>query len=527
MKYKKLLQPLISLSLCLVLLAGSFVFGQTTHAEEGLTYVYKIMFVKQYSSEPDINIDTIVRETASLDAPFGAFTAEVPEKEGYIFCGWAAEEGDGARRISYAPITAPDGTTTMVADESWSFRDYMKYSGVSDVHYDYTAILRLKPVWVKENAKHYTITFFANGGVSEPEPMDKVEGLNKILRVDAPTREGYEFIGWGLTRDARVSRYESGQSIEVNENTKLYALWKRTVSIMYDANGGVGAPNGQTETIYNDATAPYFAISRITPTREGYKFKGWARTKDAATPEYQAARSYKIADSCTLYAVWEKEQVIVPPVDPIDQVDPVDPIDPVDPVDPVNPIDPVDPVEPVKPEKTDCKITASPLTIAIDSKGGYLDYEVNSDGKKTFKSSAKEVATVDASGKIVPKKIGSTKITITVAETDQYKKGTATVTVTVGPKKVTISKVTSPKKAYMKVTWKKNTTATGYQIAYSTDKTFAKGTKNVSITKQKTVSKSIKVTSKKTYYVRMRSYKTVSGKKYYGPWSSVKSVKIK
>ncbi|MCQ2492280.1 MAG: InlB B-repeat-containing protein [Lachnospiraceae bacterium] len=363
-------------------------------------------------------------------------------------------------------------------------------------------------------AKHYTISFDANGGVGVPDPVDKVENIFTMLPTTKPIRTGYEFIGWGLTNDARVARYNPGTAIELNEDTTLYALWKRDVTLSYDANGGVNAPKSQTETIYNNSPAPYFGIASTKPVREGYTFKGWAATKDATVVSYKPIYTYQLAEDTTLYAVWEK---VPDPVDP--------PAGPVDPADPVDPIDPVDPVIPVV--KTACSIKAGALTIPIDSKGAYLNLTVNSDGKRSFKSSSTSVATVDAAGKIVPKKIGSTKITITVAESELFLNGSETVTVTVGPKKVTISKVSSPKKAYLKVTWKKNTTATGYQISYSTDKTFAKGTKTSSVTKQKTVSKSIKVSSKKTYYVRIRSYKTVSGKKYYGPWSSVKSVKTK
>ncbi|MCD8013842.1 MAG: Ig-like domain-containing protein [Lachnospiraceae bacterium] len=92
--------------------------------------------------------------------------------------------------------------------------------------------------------------------------------------------------------------------------------------------------------------------------------------------------------------------------------------------------------------------------------------------------------------------------------------------------KLSSAKNTSKKKATIK--WKKTSGVTGYQIQYSTSKTFSKGNKT------KLVSGSSKAKVKlsglkkgKTYYVRIRTYKTVSGKKYYSAWSSKKKVKIK
>lgn len=69
--------------------------------------------------------------------------------------------------------------------------------------------------------------------------------------------------------------------------------------------------------------------------------------------------------------------------------------------------------------------------------------------------------------------------------------------------------------------------ATGYQIAYSTNKNF-KGAKNVSVKKAATTKKVVsKLKKGKTYYVKVRAYKTVKGKKQYTGWSKVKQVAVK
>ena len=91
----------------------------------------------------------------------------------------------------------------------------------------------------------------------------------------------------------------------------------------------------------------------------------------------------------------------------------------------------------------------------------------------------------------------------------------------------TVSSVKNSAAKKMTVKWGKNTKGSGYQIQYSTSKTFASGNKTATIAKNGTLTKVIgSLTKGKTYYVRVRTYKTVSGTKYYSAWSTVKSVKI-
>lgn len=72
-----------------------------------------------------------------------------------------------------------------------------------------------------------------------------------------------------------------------------------------------------------------------------------------------------------------------------------------------------------------------------------------------------------------------------------------------------------------KITWKKVTGATDYQIKYSSKK--KSGYKTVLVKKGKAASYVISgLKGRKTCYVKMRAYRTVKGKKVYGAWSAVK-----
>ncbi len=119
------------------------------------------------------------------------------------------------------------------------------------------------------------------------------------------------------------------------------------------------------------------------------------------------------------------------------------------------------------------------------------------------------------------KNVGKYKVTVKFK--GKYS-GTKKFYFTINPDDTSISKVTALKTSLKVTLKKKSKQVTGYQIQYSTSKSFksakTKTTKSTSYT-----IKSLK--AKKTYYVRVRTYKTVGGKKYYSEWSKVKSKKTK
>lgn len=88
--------------------------------------------------------------------------------------------------------------------------------------------------------------------------------------------------------------------------------------------------------------------------------------------------------------------------------------------------------------------------------------------------------------------------------------------------------LSSNKAAKVKVTWKINTKATGYQLMYSYDSGYKDSPKTITIKDKNTLAKTISNLKKgKKVYIKMRSYKVVSDVKYYSPWSSSKSIVVK
>ncbi len=122
------------------------------------------------------------------------------------------------------------------------------------------------------------------------------------------------------------------------------------------------------------------------------------------------------------------------------------------------------------------------------------------------------------------KNVGTYKVT--VKGKGNYT-GTKTLTFKINPPKTTVSKLTAGKKSITVAITKKSTQVTGYQIQYSTSKSFSKATTKT-ISSYKTTKYTLKsLSAKKTYYVRVRTYKIVGKTKYYSGWSTYKYVKTK
>ena len=145
-----------------------------------------------------------------------------------------------------------------------------------------------------------------------------------------------------------------------------------------------------------------------------------------------------------------------------------------------------------------------------------------------YKTSSSSVATVSSSGAVTIKGPGKATLTVAAAPTAAYKSASKTISLTVKPKKSTISSVTSSKYRTLTVKWKKDSKASGYQVVIAKNKSFTSGKKTAAISKKTTTAKTFKnLSSGKTYYAKVRAFKTVSGKKLYGSYSTIKTCRTR
>lgn len=125
------------------------------------------------------------------------------------------------------------------------------------------------------------------------------------------------------------------------------------------------------------------------------------------------------------------------------------------------------------------------------------------------------------------KKIGSYTVTVTISTA--YYDVSNVLTYTIGPKtQAKISNLSSVKKGFKIKIKKISKDCSGYQLQYSTSKSFNKDVKTINLKGNSYTSKTVgKLKSGKKYYVRVRAYKTVKGKKCYGTFTKAKAVKTK
>lgn len=156
------------------------------------------------------------------------------------------------------------------------------------------------PAWTS-----YTVKYNANGGSGAPSSQTKWKNQTLTLSSTKPTRSGYTFVGWGTSASDTSKDYSAGGSYTSNASTTLYAIWSKTITLSYNANGGSGAPANQSATIYNATTQKAFTISGTIPTRSGYDFLGWSTSSTATSASYSAGNNITLSSNSTLYAVWK------------------------------------------------------------------------------------------------------------------------------------------------------------------------------------------------------------------------------
>ena len=197
-------------------------------------------------------------------------STQKPRRTGYTFLGWSTSSTATTATYSPGDTYTNNGRVTLYA------------------------------VW---SAKTDTISYNANGGSGAPDSQTKYHGVKLRIPSIEPTKSGYTFLGWGVSKTSTSPTYQPGEWYYSNISRTLYAVWQKNAptsyTVSYDANGGSGAPSSQTKT--KDVT---LTLSSTKPTRSGYTFLGWATSSSATSASYQPGGSYTANASVTLYAVW-------------------------------------------------------------------------------------------------------------------------------------------------------------------------------------------------------------------------------
>ena len=148
---------------------------------------------------------------------------------------------------------------------------------------------------LRANGTYYTITYDANGGSGAPSKQLTGYGNPATISTKQPTRSGYKFKGWATSRGGSVV-YAPGAKYTGQKDLALFAVWAKTYTVTYVANGGQQCPSSQTK-VHGET----LKLTTATPYREGYNFGGW---KGSNGTTYQPGGNYTGNANLTLTAIW-------------------------------------------------------------------------------------------------------------------------------------------------------------------------------------------------------------------------------
>ncbi len=135
----------------------------------------------------------------------------------------------------------------------------------------------------------YTVTFESNGG-TPVLPVKSSQSTGKIEKPADPEKDGYTFGGWYGDRELKkVFIFEN----VIEENTTLYAKWKKNYAVSFVTSGGSDIESYDTATISNP---PHSA-------RMFYSLKNWY-TDPSFEAAFRVTFPYEVTADTVFYAEW-------------------------------------------------------------------------------------------------------------------------------------------------------------------------------------------------------------------------------
>ena len=228
---------------------------------------------------------------------------------------------------SMSPQTMVYGTQSALSPlgfsrPGWVFLGWARTPGGNVAFGNRKAVKNLSPggepvvLYAKWAKKTYKVAYRGNGGKlpkgSKMSAQSLGWGTSAKLKANRFKRTGWVFLGWATSKNGAV-RYGNKAAVKNlrsdGSTVTLYARWaKRKYKVRFLANGGSGTMAVQKMT-YGKAKK----LSANKFVRDGYTFKGWAKSKALAKKGKVAFKNKKAVKNLVktgktvkLYAVWRK-----------------------------------------------------------------------------------------------------------------------------------------------------------------------------------------------------------------------------
>mgnify|MGYP002795932458 CR=1 FL=1 len=300
----------------------------TTSNTSAVTYTYTIANVTDNLS---VSIDVTQNDTytvkyfQSFDKtaaanPFNVQMVEhgyyttapvAPEVDGYTFQGWFEDAAGNTAYDFTEIITKNTEIYAVYVKKTYEVKDPTAGTG-----WEYSA-QSASPV---KHGEDFSFTVTVKEGYDATNMVVGVNGF--VLAPDS--------VAASTTNEKDTVYSYTIRNITEDKAISVTGVVRKTVTIVYNNNGGIGGPTTQVVKYY--LVDDNSLISTIKPTRDGYTFLGWAKADaDGSIPTVPAYSNPATADPATsdtadftedtvLYAVWQaKATAVTLTVAPADQ----------------------------------------------------------------------------------------------------------------------------------------------------------------------------------------------------------------
>lgn len=120
-----------------------------------------------------------------------------------------------------------------------------------------------------------------------------------------PSKSGYAFVGW--REDTTADENVLEEKIMGDNPITLYAVFKKNITLSYNANGGSGYISTEKGARYynnGNAVNPKFKLAENSFTNSGHNFSHWALGSTDGT-QYAPGEIITLSRDMTFYAVWK------------------------------------------------------------------------------------------------------------------------------------------------------------------------------------------------------------------------------
>ena len=145
----------------------------------------------------------------------------------------------------------------------------------------------------------YQVIFDVNGGTGTITRQVKTHGNSLTLTTQEPSKAGYEFIGWGTSKDDETVDYEAGGTYIENKTIRLYAIYKKTITGTFNYYDNGPKSITVSEDAFNDQTTVEITAPEIAKVeRDGITLtgRGWS-TDDSQTANIELKANEKVTIS--------------------------------------------------------------------------------------------------------------------------------------------------------------------------------------------------------------------------------------